>query len=147
MNKRHKTMRRLFHFFLLILLKLFVPMGCVHAADASTKSGGPLGNLVQPDQDFDFSTEKDVWVEVRVNDLEGVPADRRTVEILEPVAGEDGGFRVIERGLTDDSGSFDRKIRIPGSVRNLLIRVGVAGIDNSALVPVDSSLTLHRDFG
>jgi hypothetical protein len=54
---------------------------------------------------------------------------------------------VIERGLTDEWGNFDRQIRVPSSVKNVLIRVGVFGIDNSALVPVDATLNLHHEFG
>jgi hypothetical protein len=102
---------------------------------------------VQPDQAFGFDTERDLWVEVSVNDVEGAPAGQRTVEVLEPIDGEDGGFRVIERGLTDEWGNFDRQIRVPSSVKNVLIRVGVFGIDNSALVPVDATLNLHHEFG
>lgn len=147
MRKNIIMTRLLFHFLFVLMLKLIMPMGCAHAAESSSKSSGPLNQSVQPDQNFDFSTEKDVWVEVSVNDIEGAPAGRRTVEILEQVSGEDGGFRVIERGLTDDWGNFDRKIRIPGAVKNIMIRVGVLGIDNSTLMPIDSTLSLHHEFG
>jgi len=145
---RNRTMTRNFgHFFLLLLLKLLMPFGCAQADDTNSKTSGPLKQVVQPDQDFGFSAEQELWVEISVNDLEGAPAGMRTVEVLEPVAGLDGEYRVIDRGLTDDWGNFDRKIQVPSSVKNLMIRVGVLGIDNAALVPVDATHTLHHEFG
>jgi hypothetical protein len=147
MNGKSKMTRKFGHFFLLVLLKLLMPVGCAQAGDTTSKTSGPLNQVVQPDQAFGFDTERDLWVEVSVNDVEGAPAGQRTVEVLEPIDGEDGGFRVIERGLTDEWGNFDRQIRVPSSVKNVLIRVGVFGIDNSALVPVDATLNLHHEFG
>lgn len=147
MGKKRIMLRHFSHLTLLLLLKMFVPAGCAHAGDSGSKGQGALQDAVEVDPSFDFSAEKDVWVEVSVNDLEGAPAGHRTVEVLEPVPGEDGKFRVIERGFTDDWGNFDRQIRIPGSIQNLMIRVGVKGIANTATVPLDSALTLHHEFG
>lgn len=139
--------RTLGHFFLLVILKLLMPAGCAQAADGTSGGSTPLQEMVHPDQAFGYNAEEDLWVEINVNDLEGAPAGLRTVEILEPVPGRDGEFRVIERGLTDDWGNFDRKIRVPTRVKDLVVRVGVLGIDNTALIPLDATRTLHHEFG
>lgn len=143
--KGQRLMTRKFgHFFLLVLLKLLMPVGCAQAGDTASKTNGPLNQVAHPNLAFGFDAERDLWVEISVNDVEGAPAGKRTVEVLEPV---NGAYRVIERGLTDDQGNFDRQIRVPGAVKNLLIRVGVMGIDNSVLVPVNATLGLHHEFG
>lgn len=139
--------RSLTRLIMLMMLKLLVPAGCASAAEGTSGGNTPLKQAVCPDPDFGFSAEEDLWVEVSVNDLEGAPAGLRTVEILEPVEGTEGEFRVIERGLTDDTGHFDRKVRIPTRIKNVMIRVGVLGIDNTALVPVEANHSLHHEFG
>ncbi len=135
------------HLIMLMMLKLLVPAGCASAAEGSSGGNAPLKQVVCPDPDFGFSAEEDLWVDVSVNDLEGAPAGMRTVEILEPVAGTEGEYRVIERGLTDDWGHFDRKVRIPTRIKNVMIRVGVLGIDNTAVVPIEANHSLHHEFG
>ncbi len=101
------------------------------AAVATAPQAAALQDLVSADPSFQYSTERDLWVDVSAFDLEGAPADLRTVEVLEVLDGEGAQTRVIEKGLTDETGSFQRKIRVPANVRQLTVRVGVLGIDNT----------------
>ena len=101
------------------------------AAVATAPQAAALKDLVSADPSFEYSTERDLWVDVSAFDLEGAPADLRTVEVLEVLDAEGTQTRVIEKGLTDETGSFQRKIRVPANVRQLTLRVGVLGIDNT----------------
>lgn len=132
---------------LLSLVKMFAP-GCAMASgDASgSKSAKDLKQSVLTDDSFDYDSEKRVWVDIDVSDMEGAPADHRVVEVLEQLDEEGFELRVIERGVTDESGHYDGRIKVPSYVKNVVVRVGVLGIDNSYSAALDGNGMIEHDF-
>ena len=118
-------------------LALLITAGNLHASAA-------LDDVVTVAPGFAFQTERDLWVDLSVYDLEGAPADLRVVEIVEQREG--AAVRVIEKGVTDASGSFQRQIRIPATATTITVRVGVFGISNSVELALDDSGAVSHTF-
>jgi hypothetical protein len=107
-------------------------------------SAADIQDAVRADQEFDYQSERDVWIDVEVFDIEGTPAANRVIEILEPL--DEAGFRtrLIDKGVTDDGGRFDRGVRVPSYLTQLVIRVRVLGIENQVMLPLDGSDLRHE---
>lgn len=116
------------------------------AAFASAQAAAQLQDLVSADAEFRFSGERDLWVQLSVFDVEGAPADLTTVEILEAGDAMGQGARLLEKGLTDASGAFERQIRIPATAKQLTVRVGVLGIANIVTLTLDDSGVVSHAF-
>ncbi len=108
-------------------------------------SGG-LKDVVSPDADFQYTAEQDLWVQIAAFDVEGAPADLRSVEILEALDAEGQETRVLDKGLTDATGTFERKVRVPVGTTQLTVRVGVFGIPNTATLDLDGSGVIVHTF-
>lgn len=115
------------------------------AAAATAPQAAALKDLVSADPGFQYSAERDLWIDVTAYDIEGVPADLRTVEVLETLDA-DGNTRLLDKGLTDETGSFQRKIRVPANVRQLTVRVGVLGIDNTLTLDPNGRTDITHTF-
>lgn len=114
------------------------------AACSSTFAAAQLKDVVSPDADFQYTAEQDLWVKIAAFDVEGAPADRRSVEILEALDADGQQTRVLDKGLTDATGNFERMIRVPAGTKQLTVRVGVFGIPNTATLNLDGSgVTVH----
>jgi len=116
------------------------------ATVSNTQAASSLQDLVSANANFQYSAEQDVWVQIAAYDIEGAPADLRAVEILEALDADGNETRVLERGLTDATGSFERKVRVPAATRQLTVRVGVLGITNTVTMNLDGSGTLTHTF-
>jgi hypothetical protein len=116
------------------------------AACSSTFAAAQLKDVVSPDADFQYTAEQDLWVQIAAYDVEGAPADQRSVEILEALDAEGQQTRVLDKGLTDATGSFERKVRVPAGTRQLTVRVGVFGIPNSVTLNLDDSGAFVHTF-
>lgn len=116
------------------------------AVTVSATQAATLQQLVCADPGFQYSAEQDVWVQIAVYDLEGAPADLRTVEIIEALDADGTATRVLDKGLTDATGNFERKVRVPSSTRQLTVRVGVFGINNVVTMNLDGSGSLTHTF-
>lgn len=115
-------------------------------ACANTFAAARLQEIVSPDADFQYTTEQDLWVQISAYDVEGAPADQRSVEILEALDAEGQATRVLDKGLTDAAGSFERKVRVPAGARQLMVRVGVFGIPNTVTLDLDGSGVIEHTF-
>jgi hypothetical protein len=113
-------------------------------ASANLQASTALKDAVTVDAGFAYATEQDLWIDLSVYDIEGAHADHRVVEVLEQLDGAE--VRVIEKGLTDATGSFQRQIRVPATAGTITVRVGVFGISNSVEVALDGSGTLTHTF-
>jgi len=113
---------------------------------SNTQAASTLQAVVCADAGFQYSAERDLWVQISAYDREGAPADLRTVEILEALDADGNETRVLERGLTDATGSFERKVRVPAATKQLTVRVGVLGITNTVTMNLDAGGTLTHTF-
>ena len=116
------------------------------AACANTFAAAQLQDVGSPDAAFQYTAEQDLWVQIAAYDVEGAPADQRSVEILEALDAEGQATRVLDKGLTDATGSFERKVRVPAGARQLMVRVGVFGIPNSVTLNLDDSGVFVHTF-
>ncbi|HYN79556.1 MAG TPA: hypothetical protein VES73_17375, partial [Lamprocystis sp. (in: g-proteobacteria)] len=91
------------------LLRLAAALVLVAAA-ANTYAAAQLQNLVSAKADFQYSAEQDLWVQITAYDLEGVPAELRSVEIMEALDAAGNETRLLDKGLTDATGNFERKV-------------------------------------
>jgi hypothetical protein len=113
---------------------------------SNTQAASALQELAAADASFKYSAERDLWVQISAYDREGAPADLRTVEILEALNADGNETRVLERGLTDATGSFERKVRVPAATKQLTVRVGVLGITDTVTMNLDAGGTLTHTF-
>ncbi len=118
----------------------------VLTAAVSSTEAAALQDLVSVDANFQYSAEQDVWVRIAAYDMEGAPADLRTIEVLEPLDADGNDTRVLDRGLTDATGNFERKVRVPAGTKQLMVRVGVLGITNTVTMNLDGSGSLTHTF-
>jgi hypothetical protein len=116
------------------------------AVTVSATQAATLQQLVTADPGFQYSAEQDLWVQIAVYDMEGAPADLRTVEIIEALDADGTATRVLDKGLTDTTGNFERKVRVPSTTRQLTVRVGVFGINNVVTMNLDGSGSLTYTF-
>lgn len=110
---------------------------------AQTSGGGSSISSMVVSRSFDFSTERRVQVEIDVLDREGFPAPNKVVEVLEVLDETGLNTRLIERALTDASGYYRADLTIPGHLTTLLVRTGVLGIANQAIVPIADDQLIH----
>jgi len=116
------------------------------AVSSNSFAAAQLQAVASADASFQYSAERDLWVQIAAYDVEGVPADLRSVEILEALDTEGHATRVLDKGLTDATGNFERKVRVPAGTTRLTVRVGVFGIPNSATLNLDSSGVIVHTF-
>lgn len=116
------------------------------AVTVSATQAATLQQLVSADPAFQYSAEQDLWVQIAVYDIEGAPADLRTVEIIEALDADGNETRVLDKGLTDATGTFERRVRVPTSTKQITVRVGVFGTNNVVTMNVDGSGTLTHTF-
>jgi len=116
------------------------------ATVANTQAATALQDVVRADANFHYSAEQDLWVQLDAYDMEGAPADLRSVEILEALDADGNQTRVLDRGLTDTTGHFERKIRVPATTKQLTVRVGVLGITNTVTLALDGNGSVRHTF-
>jgi hypothetical protein len=106
----------------------------------------PLQDVVAAQADFQYSAERTIWVQISVCDVEGAPAELTTVEILDDSDPDGLGGQVVEKGLTDATGGFERQIRVPATAKQLTVRVGAMGIANVVTLTLDDSGVVSHSF-
>ena len=116
------------------------------AAAPSMGLAQSLADLTDVADTFDYATERDLWLEIEAFDSEGVPADNRVVEVLEPLDDEGIAFRVIDKAVTDADGWLETRVRVPAHVQQVVVRVAVLGIDNDHTVAVAASDVVQHVF-
>jgi hypothetical protein len=116
------------------------------AVVSNVYAAAALQDVVTARADFQYSAERELWVQLSVVDVEGAPAELTSVEILEAGDAQSQGDRLLEKGLTDAGGGFERQIRVPATVKQLTVRVGVLGITNIVTLTLDDSGVVSHDF-
>lgn len=115
-------------------------------ATVAATQAAALQEVASADANFQYSSERDLWVQIAAFDLDGAPADLRSIEVLEARDADGNETRVLDRGLTDTTGHFERKVRVPVAATHLTLRVGVLGISNMVTLHLDGSGTLSHTF-
>ena len=87
------------------------------AATANSYAATRLQDVVSANPGFQYAAERDLWVQITAYDVEGVPADLRSVEILEALDAAGNQTRLLDKGLTDATGNFERKVRVPSTTK------------------------------
>jgi len=130
----------------LIKIAALVLIGAVSLTGASASTAADLRTLVTVAPDFSFESEQSLWVDLTVTDIDGAPADLRSVEILAAFDAAGTSVKLLERGVTDVSGGYQRQIRVPTTVKYLTIRVGVLGIDNTRTLAISGDDLIAHHF-
>lgn len=97
---------------------------------------------------FDYVNERMLSLEISIVRPDGTPGFARRVELLESRADQGLPPRLIDQGITDDYGMLVQQVRVPGHVKQLIVRAAVIGQANEVQVAVnDGDLLVHAFDG
>lgn len=105
--------------------------------------------------DFDYDMNQDVTLRIQVLDHNGNPGKHIAVTISEPLpftlsAVEDPVPQpaplssVVSRGQTNAQGYFEQTIRLPGHLDKVRVQVSQLGIENVAVLDINSATVFHE---
>ena len=116
----------------------------------------PADNLsLDAPADFDYDMNQDVTLRIQVLDHNGNPGKHIAVTISEPLTFalspvEDPVPQpaplssVVSRGQTNAQGYFEQTIRLPGHLDKVRVQVSQLGIENVAVLDINSATVFHE---
>ena len=116
----------------------------------------PADNLsLDVPADFDYDMNQDVTLRIQVLDHNGNPGKHIAVTISEPLTfalspTEDPVPQpaplssVVSRGQTNAQGYFEQTIRLPGHLNKVRVQVSQLGIENVAVLDINSATVFHE---
>lgn len=119
------------------LLLLFVGLvSCVRVPDFEPI---PAEEGVNEYGTFDFNTTSENLIDIHFSDAQDLPFAGIKIELINPESGS-----VLLKGLTDGSGNFKAKQKLPSYLNQVIIEAHFIGIPNRILVPIKAgNVTLN----
>jgi hypothetical protein len=121
------------------VLGLLIALSVIVPAQAEVGAWGAAHN-------FDYDNERTLSVEVSIIRPDGSAGSARRVELLESRADQGLPPLLIDQGITDDFGTLVAQVRVPGHVKQLIVRAAVIGQANEVQVAVNDGDTIIHQF-